>query len=252
MIASIVVDGCHDIGVSSSNKIKVGDNVLSIEKEIPFVRYRFNTYSETEYTYIKGMMQKFPFSTHLVEINLSEETRGILEYLTANMDDMAKYIYIDVTDEDVRNGRLSDTVVNLLAGIADLTIDRVQFRDKSTTLDVVAVKNFIKQCRAITKLPVNLFGVCSSPLSFGEYACLTAVKARELMGLYSKVSDVALPSANHECMNCCGCIRYMVISNDIPAPITSKQKSSKKSSSDTVSHKPKAVKQQIPFGSFSL
>ena len=49
------------------------------------------------------------------------------------------------------------------------------------------------------------------------------------MGKYSAVADVALPTANHQCMNCCGCIRYIVIDSDTVAPIetASKQKATK-------------------------
>jgi hypothetical protein len=98
-----------------------------------------------------------------------------------------------------------------------------------------------------------MMGICSSPLSFDDMACLTAVKAREIMSRYSTTTDVALPSANHQSMNCCGCIRYVTVTEDIPAPSDGKQKQAsgnKKNSSDE--SKPKANKVPVGFGMFSL
>jgi hypothetical protein len=80
----------------------------------------------------------------------------------------------------------------------------------------------IKQLCSQLRKSEEMFGVCSSPLSFSELACLTAVKARELMSVYSTIADVALPSANHQCMNCCGCIRYLTVTADTEAPADAK------------------------------
>ena len=77
MVTSIVLTDCYSIGINGSKKFKVNDNVLSVEKDIPFVRYRFNQYTDREFNYIREMMQKFTNSTHLVEINLNENTEGI-------------------------------------------------------------------------------------------------------------------------------------------------------------------------------
>jgi hypothetical protein len=263
MISSIVVTGTYNIGMNSAKKIKVDNNVLSVEKEIPFIRYRFDKYEETEYEYIKNMMQQFSISTHLAEIKLNENSSKIIDELTEKVGSIAKYIYIEVTDTDVANGALTEETLNMFETVAEKDVDRFMFKDKSSTLDTVATKKFIKQCMTNHKftgsrLSESKFGVCSSPLSFGEMACLTAVKARELMSIYSKVSDVALPSANHQCMNCCGCIRYMVVTSDLEAPSEGKQKSagrtkkdSESGSSETIS-KPKVVKQTVQLGMYDL
>lgn len=266
MITSIVVTGTHSIGMNINNKIEIEGNMLSVEKDIPFIRYRFSEYGEAQYEYIAKMMKQFSYSTHLAEIELSENTETIIKYMTDNIPNMVKYVYINVTNDDVERGELEEYQESLIDKLSGLSIDRIMFRDKSTTLDTVTVKKLIKKYSDMVKdkndssarPQPDMFGVCSSPLSFGDWACLTAVKARELMSVYSTVADVALPSANHQCMNCCGCIRYMVVSSDLAAPADSKMKSTTKKSDNTGSNgetktkTPKASKPIIPFGMHNL
>lgn len=254
MISSIVLTGKHNIGINQNGKIKVNDQLLDVNSDIPFVRYRFESYGNEEYEYIKSMMQKFKISTHLVEINLSENSRNTVDYFVNNIGNIAKYIYITVNDNDVING-LSEETLKLIETLKGSQVDRYMLKDKSTMLDTVAAKHIIKQCCAILGVKDNTFGVCSSPLSFGDWSCLTAVKARELMSIYSTTADVALPSANHQCMNCCGCIRHMIIESDLEAPLDTKQKNTKKSgesSGDKKSNKPKSNKTSVVFGQFNL
>jgi len=232
MITSLVLKGKYTIGMNSQKKILVEDNILSVEKDIPFVRYRFESYDQEAFDYIANMMKQFAMSTHLIEINLDENSATTLNYLNNNGFNMAKYIYIDVTDADVEKGELNAEKMNQIAFVKDLNVDRYMLRDKSRTLDLVHVKQFVKQIKSMYNIDSNMIGVCSSPLSFGDLACLTAVKARELMSIYSTVADVALPSANHQCMNCCGCIRYKVIENNLSAPAEGGIKKSHNKSKD--------------------
>lgn len=257
MITSIVVTGTHKIGMNSSKKIKIGDNVLSVEKDIPFIRYRFNQYTDTEYSYIVESMKQFCFSTHLAEVLLSENTAGTIKYLAENIKNIAKYVYVDITDEEVVNGQISIEKISLIDTLAGLDIDRIMLKDKTTKLDTITAKRFIKELSKRLGLSENTFGVCSSPLSFSEWACLTAVKARELMSIYSTIADVALPSANHQCMNCCGCIRYMTVSEDTEAPADGKTKATKEKTEKAPKapkepKAPKAVKPTAMFGMNNL
>ena len=247
MITSIVVTGTHKIGMNSSKKIKIGDNVLSVEKDIPFIRYRFNQYTEAEYNYILESMKQFCFSTHLAEVQLSENTADVIKYLAANIKNIAKYVYVDITDDDVASGNMSTDKISLLDKLVDIDIDRIMLKDKTTSLDTITAKRFIKTLSKRMNLTESTFGVCSSPLSFDDWACLTAVKARELMSIYSTIADVALPSANHQCMNCCGCIRYVTVTEDTLAPSDGKVKSTKEHS-DNTNKQPKAPKQRVMFG----
>lgn len=260
MITSIVVTGCYNIGMNSNKKIKINDNVLSVEKDIPFIRYRMESYEEKEFEYIKKMMAQFNLSTHLIEIKLNDNTKNVLEYLSTNIPNIAKYIYTDISDEDVERGTLSDTAKQLLDNIVDYEIDRYMLKDKSKSLDTVSAKKIIKDLCKEFSLEEDMFGICSSPLSFGEFACLTAVKARELMSIYSPIADVALPSANHQNMNCCGCIRYLVVSSDTEAPADAKNKTKSTSKDNTSENEEKKEKtpakpkpkNTIQIGRFSL
>lgn len=240
MITSVVLTDCHNIKLNSNKKFKVGEHTLSAEKEIPFVRYRFKDYTNKEFSYIEEVMNKFNRSTHLIEIELNERTKDVLDYLTVNIPNAAKYIYVNVTDTEVLNGELSEQYKDLIAELRDFEIDRYMLKDKSTTLDMVAYKKLAKSLKPFGIAETDI-GVCSSPLSFGDLACLTAVKARELMSMYSEVDDVALPSANHQCMNCCGCIRYIVIDKDTEEILDKASKvGAKKSNSNNTSKKTKS------------
>ena len=204
--------------MNSSKKIKVDDQTLAVEKDVPFIRYRFEQYGVEEFTYINKIKQQFCNSTHLVEVKICENIDEVLSQLEQNVQSVAEYIYIDVTEPEALSKRLDDSKIQLILKARQFKIDRFMLKDKSTSLDAVAANAIIADIKKKTGIKENMVGICSSPLSFSESACLTAVKARELMSLYSPVSDVSLPSANHQCMNCCGCIRYMVVSNDLEAP----------------------------------
>jgi hypothetical protein len=245
MISSIRLNGCHKIGITNK-KVKIGETVLNIEKEIPFVRYKFNTYTETEIAYIKDMKQKFNKSTHLVEVRLGFDTTGAIRNIKESTGKIAVFVYMDVEDSEVEAGELSDDKVLNLNNIDGQQIDRLMLVDKTSTLDAVTAKSFIKKVSKITGIAESNIGICSSPLSFGELACLTAVKAREIMSKYSEIADVALPSANHQNLTSCGCIRFIMVTEDIPAPPeTTKGKTKKNMVEDKTStedSKPKAKK----------
>lgn len=257
MVTSIVLKGQYALNVNAQNKVKLGDNIVSIEKDIPFVRYRFNAYDDTAFNYIKNTMEKMKYSTHLAEINLDANTVTTLEWFKNNVTNIARFLYIDVTDENVASASISAELVNLLVAAIPYNVDRVMLRDKSTSLDLVAAKKIIETLSKQTGIKKDNFGICSSPLSFGELCCLTAVRARELMTIYSAIADVALPTANHQCMNCCGCIRYYTVEADteMVAVSTTKEKKPKADGDDSGESKPRApktVKPSLHFGEFDL
>lgn len=254
MITSIVLKGRYNISVNSNKKIKLGDNIVAIDKDIPFVRYRFESYTEDDFKYINDTMAKMSYSTHLIEVKLDINAAATLGFVTANISNIAKYLYIDITDEDVARGSVSQDILNLFATVQGYKLDRIMLKDKSTTLDTVAAKKIIEVLSKQSGIAKDNFGVCSSPLSFGDWCCLTAVKARELMSVYSVIADVALPTANHQCMNCCGCIRYFVIEEDTPEVADSKDKRAAKTPKEgeekTEKAAPKKKVQSITFGQF--
>ena len=257
MITSIVLTGCYDVKLNSRKMFKVGEHTLSAEKDIPFIRYRFNEYTDKEIEYIKESKKKFNRVTHLAEINMTEDIVNTLNKLDA-VENIARFVYSEITEEDVKNGTVSETVANILRALGDSVnkIDRFMLRDKSNSLDTVTAKRIIEQAAKISGIREENFGICCSPLSFGELACLSAIKAREIMSKYSDIADVALPSANHQCMNCCGCIRYIIVDNDTE-PVLEVTKTKKSGTAETKvktetqksSNKPKT---QLQPGMFRL
>lgn len=231
MISSIVLTGKYNIGINEAKKIKVGKDILSIDKDIPFVRYRFDAFNQEDIEYILKMKSKFNRCTHLVEIQVTNNVCEQLQ-LFNNIKNIAKFIYIDITDRDVEAGKLSDETIANIQKAFLFDIDRCMLKDKSVSLDRVTADKIIKQIVQATKQQKEKIGLCCSPFSFDGSQCLSSVIAREIMAKYSDVDDVALPTANHQSMNCCGCIRYVVVDRDTEVP-ENKKVASKKSTNES-------------------
>ena len=213
MITSIVLTGKHVIELDAYNKFKHGKNRTSI-KEVPFIRYRFDRYGQDEIEYIRDMKEKWIYSSHLVEIHLDEDTEQVIEDLD-KVDNLIKYVYMEIDDSDIDNG-LSDEKIRRLESIAYQYIDRFMLKDKSTKLDIMRANELKSEIASILDIDEWDVGICQSPLSFGDgNACLTALKARELSAEYAENDEAALPTANHQSMKTCGCIRYITIDSDI-------------------------------------
>lgn len=239
MITSIRVNGMYNIKSNSNNKIKIEDNLLHVEKDIPFVRYRFTEYGDSAVEYIKRMQAKFVKSTHLVEMKLDDLTATYYENIRNNMQ-AAIYLYIEVTEEMIKEAALTEECINRLKSVQNCNFDRYMLKDTTTdSLDYTTASKIIKQISKQFKIKDANIGICGSPLSFRGLQCLPAVKARELMSIYNEHSDVPLPSANHECMNCCGCIRYLEVNSDTEAPLDKAKGKTK----DNAEKEPKEPKQ---------
>lgn len=231
MNTSIVLTGMHSIGVDSTGRFMVKDTKVSI-KDVPFVRYRFTEYSDDELIYIEVMKKKFNYSSHMIEITLTADTKKIMDKVK-RIENLIKFVYIPIDDSDVMNG-ISEEKIRLLQEIDGEFFDRLMIKDNSNTLDAIGSIRLKKQLSELVEMEYTDIGVCSSPLSFdGKNACLTAVKARELSAEYAESDEVALPSANHECMNTCGCIRYHVFETSVIAPVNKGNKGTIKEGSKT-------------------
>lgn len=237
MVTSVLLTGPYNIEISTNNKIKTPDGVLIDTKDIPFVRYRFSEYTEENIEFILGNKKKFQ-CVHLVELNLGTDTMSLLERLTELDDTIAKYVYINISDKEVKDG-LSDSVLEQVEKVYDSGLaDAINIRDVSDTLFDIALDNIRDQIKTKAGVPKKEIGVCGAPFCFvDENACLTARKARELIAKYSERDDL-VPSSNHQikvcdtdnigdCVNHCGCIRYHLYTSDMPAPIA-KQRDTKK------------------------
>ena len=157
MITNIKLFGMYNIGVNDSNNIDVRGTAVSI-KDIPFVRYKFDNYGVDEINYIKKSMEKFATSTHMLEFTLNDTIETSLESAQEILSKVAKYIYIEITQEDVNANTMNQFVLTRLAEICRLcAFDRIMMVDKTDNLDMVTLRRFIKDEHINKKIMV----VCS-------------------------------------------------------------------------------------------
>lgn len=236
MITSLVFTGKHNVGVNSHGNIKVDDKKISL-KEIPFIRYRFDSYGEDEFKFILDNMKKFEYQVHLAELTVDGNTVSTLEKMQEyeEFNNLAIFLYVNITDENVAHG-LSEETQEILEEVSDFRIDRIMIKDNSKNLFPVAASKLKLEVADCTGENVADIGICSSPLSFRSgqtdvgQACLTAVWARRIMSDFAKDPDmIPVPSANHECMDCCGCIKYIIVDRSYAAPEGVKAKKESKS-----------------------
>ena len=222
MITSIVLKDRYNIGVDNNERFQLGDNKVKLD-EVPFVRYRFENFTEKDKDYITGMMNKFKYSAHLAEVTIKEGFEEQVRFLNDAFENLIVFLYVPITDEMVTNNSLGEREIGLLGRLDSMMVyERIMLKDNSNSLYLVSANKLKKQVESLTGFSAREIGICSSPLSFGEDACLTAVRARALESMYVENDKCAIPSANHECMNCCGCIRYNIIEHDLEAPIGKK------------------------------
>lgn len=253
MIVNLLITGKHTININENGIIKIGDKLINVDKDIPIVRYRFENYGESEIEYIKSLMKKMSRATHLAEVPLRDNTSDILKELPT----MAKFVYSEISDDEATNVKLNSTKEELISRLRENKglIDRVVFKDKTSTMDTVTFSQIVDSVAKLLGMPVGTFAICDSPLSFGERCCLSAVKAREIMSKYSSIADVALPSANHQSMNCCGCVRFIVVDKDTEAVPVKVKKAALSKETKEPKAKAKTVdtrKSTIGIGKFRL
>ena len=243
MVTNLLLTGKYNVGVANDKCIVNGEET-SI-KEIPFLRFRLQEYGDEEIEYMKQMLGKFKHSVGICEMDLNADTQDIATKVVNSLERVAVYMYIDVDDTVVRNLCFPEEIMEALGTISNI-YDRVMLRDRSTMLHLVAANTLIDIVAKQLKLDnlknkEDVIGICSSPLSFGESCCLSAKKARDLLSCYSATDDIKIPSANHQNMNTCGCIRHFTVCEDTAAPVC-KASSNTKSNGAKSSTKPKASK----------
>ena len=251
MVHSLVLDKPHKIGITA-DKFMLNGEKTSI-KETVFVRYRFGEYNIEAIDYINEMQNKFNCSVHLAEIELSEYTCDEIALISNNTTNVPIYLYVPLTDSEIEADMLEEKrdLLNELAenGFMD-KVERLMIRDRSTSLYLVSANRFKEILSKITGLPASTIGICGSPLSFGEDACISALRARDIIAYYGDPEKCKIPSANHQCMKNCGCVYYVPIETDLIAPEPTKGKAStgtkeKKEKKDRKVGQPKAPKQKV-------
>lgn len=217
MITCLAFKNVLGVNVGTKGKFEMSGEKYSI-KDIPFVRYKFDTYGDSELGFIKSVMKQFEVSGHIAEVNL-----GLFNTLDELTDCMGKlleieylavFTYADIRNSDVEARRLSDKQTQFIAAVRNNPKVRVCLRDCSNNLDTWVIDDITTQLKKEAGVKSEI-SICGSPLSFDGRACLTAVKARELAANCCLNFDAALPSSNHQSMNTCGCIRYMIVDKPI-------------------------------------
>lgn len=269
MITCLMFKRPFNVSVSDSGKfnliVPTGEEETKVEKQsiadIPFIRYRFDKYGDEEIEFIKKMKGIFKYSAHLAEVTVSysegngntDEVLDEIKTLKESVEKLCVFVYMNTTDEWLtylsENDALFEDVENFLYDASDIEIDQFCLRDKTTAAGAIQINNLRKKVADVVYGDDRKFksiAICESPLTFSEEesACLTAAKARELMAIYCDDNlEQPTPSANHQCMSCCGCIKYIEITSDIQA-VTSKVKSSDSGKTTKKSSGPKEKKEK--------
>ena len=228
MITALSFNKIVSIGFGESGTFKINDDKFSIS-DIPIVRFRFPIYTELELNFIKLCKEKFSKSACLVEVQYDDNVVNNINILSDIEEDVAMYLYINVLDETMN---ADYSTIELPSEVEDFDWDRIMLKDLTTSLYTVRAEQLKFDIANLFDIEISDVGICGSPLSFGENACLTAVKARELLAMYCDSSDCPIPSANHQVGNC-GCIRCLNIETDL-LPTVIKSGSSNKQSSKRV------------------
>ena len=242
LVASIAVNGLYKIGIKN-NKIKLKDGKTLDIREMPFMRYKFEEYGDKEIEYIKDNIKNFP-CVHIADVIVDENIKTSIEKIVNSIENIGILIYIRVTDEVVKNG-IGNEVLNTVKYLRDNFGDRIDeyiLKDESTMLNPAISSEMQVRLSKYLGVRVEKIGVCGGPCCFiSGNACLTAVKAREIMAKRACRTEV-VPSSNHEVTlskvgdsdaNACGCIRFHTVDCDLDAPESKNQKSIEKSEEST-------------------
>lgn len=212
MVQSIRLEKTYRIDVGQDGKF-VYDGIKMSIKDVPIIRINFSRYADSEIEYINGLLKVFMYSIVFIEIHVENIGSEDIAALKQIDDKCAIYLYLDIDDMDIDS--LDDSKLEMMDAVFyDLDIDGISMVDKTSKLNAVTAKKLVNDIASTYGIENEKISICKSPLSCTGYACVTAVKARELMAIYSKVDDVPLPTANHE-KSCCGCIQYIKIEHDV-------------------------------------
>lgn len=232
MILSLKLTGPHNIGVDSLNRINVNDSKLSV-KDIPYVRYAFKFNAEEHTEYLKKNIEKFKYSVHIIDLELEDETASDISYIeetfnTENVD-VSHIIKVNVSGEEVYNGKLADDTVEKLKKVLKVKglISRVVLVDNDYEItDSSKLNPLVEEVDEILGMGKSNIGVCNSPILesgtacgvYGTKGCLPASVVRRMQE--DKNPDIELPlvSENHQNSGTmCGCTKYHVVTGDIAA-----------------------------------
>lgn len=220
MITNLLITGEHKIKLGKSQKLAFGDSKVSV-KEIPLVRFRPSEITENTVDYFYELKEKFKYSCHILELEVSEYALNVLKVLADKEDFNIVFLFVPVTDKELEVGIQEDVLDLVNKCIDTYDIERLIIKDNTSMMHSIQYNELKSQITNATGggESKHWIGICGSPMSFGDEACLTAVIAREIMANYGENDEYALPSSKHESMNECGCIRHMVIERDVTSVV---------------------------------
>lgn len=254
MITSLMLDKMVPVTMNGSKDITVNGHDLRVDKDIPFIRYRFDDIGAEELEYVEMMQSVFTKSVHLLEITLDENTEEVIDRINNSGLSAARFLYWHITDNMCENPEKAVLEHMPLFVKVINSIDGIIFYDDTSILDMVTYRKFVGslQATAIGRHD-EFYGLCNSPFSCSEFACLTAVKARSLQAKYCTDVDVPLPTSNHQDNPTCGCIRHLIVNDPIVGVVKAAKVKKETVKKEAAPKKEKEVKKKekkgfIPYG----
>ena len=224
-----------NVSVNSNGKFYLDHAETNAEsiKSIPVVVYS----NLVNLEFIRQNITKFKLSCHVVLVDHT----NITEELREELNKMGVAVVVRVPLEDCS---LAETLTK--SNVNYFLCDRVVLLDRKLNTSPFEITAFKEELAQLVNVPSLDIGVCGSPFSFGENACLNAIWCRRLMAKYTSNTEVALPSANHESMECCGCIRRIIIDTDRKAPEVKLRGFQKKEKTESENAEDGSTKEEKP------
>lgn len=198
------------------------DVIHTSVQEVVSISYHFEDHDDIAKLpeYVRGMQKIFPHTLHVVHLDTSYDSKELVKANKQFFDSLPLIVHLPVFDRDIENGTIADiesfsewqAVVEVLGSNP---IDRYMLDDLTTSMYTDMANRLRKQAADMFGTDIESIGICGSPLSDNELCCLSARLDREWAAKYVHNEFVVLPSANHQNMERCGCLRFVVIEHDV-------------------------------------
>lgn len=211
MITGIVFDKIVKVQLSAGDKFKVGKEKVGTN-EVPYVRYKFDGYTEDEINFIKAMKKIFVHAVHIVDVNLQDSgVADYVEFVRANVENVCLFGCYTLDDSS------KDDLESVLQDFRDCTVlsvlEKVVLKDETTYMMLPHFDNIKKQLFRTTG--IDNVSICSSPATTDENCCISAEYSRHLASRYGDEETVNVVATYQTKGLGCHCVRYVVINEDI-------------------------------------
>lgn len=226
MIYSLMVRGPVVVRPNSKGKLNVPTGRVSIEgkpeviktsvEELVSIGYWFNPEQYGALPqYVDNMRKVFQCSLPVVHLVWCEQALAVLRAFHQWFTTVPVILHVPVTDMDMADGARAKVYEVADSHIGDeAVVDRLMIDDCTTSLYTVDAEKMRKLFASAVGLKISDIGICGSPLSDRELCCLSARLDREWSVPYGG-SYMVLPSANHQSMDTCGCLRFVNVIQDV-------------------------------------